>query len=156
MSAVPILWLHDPTVGDGKSGIGWELFAQTVENGVKTAYIDLEYVGAFAPAPHDDPGNHRLKLRLLAALWPAYQADGVGCLVVFTATGVVQVGAALRDAIPSAVVTTCRTDDAGTAEAVPRDAEADVHIIATGREDDEVAARIRTAAGNWPFRDLEP
>jgi hypothetical protein len=154
VSAVPILWLHDATAGDGKSGIGWELLAGTSRDGVKTAYVDLEYVGAFAPTPADDPGNHRLKIGLLAAMWPAYQSEGVRCLVAFTSTGVADVADILRESIPDAVVTTCRADDAETAKTQP-DAVPDVSVDTTGLGVDEVAEAVRAAAGNWPFGDLE-
>jgi hypothetical protein len=154
VSAVPILWLHDATAGDGKSGIGWELLAGTSRDGVKTAYVDLEYVGAFAPTPVDDPGNHRLKIGLLAAMWPAYRSDDVRCLVAFTSTGVADVADILHESIPDSVVTTCRADDAETAK-TPPDAVADVSVDVTGLDFDEVAERVRAAARNWPFGDLE-
>ena len=154
MSAVPILWLHDVTAGEGKSGIGWELFTGTSRDGIKTAYVDLEYVGAFAPTPVDDPGNHRLKIGLLAGMWPAYQFEGVRCLVAFTSTGVADVADILRESIPDSVVTTCRADDAETAKTQP-DALADVSVDTTGLDFDEVARTVRAAARNWPFGDLE-
>jgi hypothetical protein len=154
VSAVPILWLHDTTAGDGKSGIGWELLTGTSRDGVKTAYVDLEYVGAFAPTPVDDPGNHRLKIGLLAAMWPAYQSAGVRCLVAFTSTGVADVADILRESIPDSVVTTCRADNAETAKTQP-DAVADVSVDTTGLEFDEVAETVRAAARNWPLGDLE-
>jgi hypothetical protein len=154
VSAVPILWLHDATAGDGKSGIGWELFAGTSRDGIKTAYVDLEYVGAFAPIPVDDPGNHRLKMGLLAATWPAYQSEGVRCVVAFTSTGVADVADILRESIPDSVVTTCRADDAETAKTQP-DAVADVSVDATGLDFDEAAEIVRATARNWPFGDLE-
>lgn len=154
MSTVPILWLHDPTAGDGKSWAGWELLMQTSQAGAKTAYVDLEYLGVLEPAPEDDPGNHQLKIKLLAAQWPAYQADGVQCLVAFTSTGVAGVTDALGDAIPGAAVTTCRTDNADTMNDLPGDAAADLHFDITGVDGDKVAEKIRAAAGNWPFRDL--
>ena len=154
MSAVPILWLYDATAGDGKSGIGWELLAGTSRDGIKTAYVDLEYVGAFASTPVDDPGNHRLKIGLHAAMWPAYQSEGVRCLVAFTSTGVADVSDILRESIPDSVVTTCRADDAETAKSQP-DAAADVSVDITGLDVDEVAETVRAAARNWPFGDLE-
>jgi hypothetical protein len=154
VSAVPILWLHDATAGDGKSGIGWELLAGTSRDGIKTAYVDLEYVGAFAPTPVDDPGNHRLKIWLLAAMWPAYQSEGVRCLVAFTSTGVADVADILRETIPDSVVTTCRADHAETPRTQP-EAVADVSVDTTGLDFDEAAEQIRAAARNWPFGDLE-
>ena len=154
MSSVPILWLHDATAGDGKSGIGWELLAGTSRDGIKTAYADLEFVGAFAPAPVDDPGNHRLKIGLLAAMWPAYQSDGVRCLVAFTSTGVADVADILCESIPDSVVTTCRADDAETARKPPG-VVADVSVDTAGLDFAEVAQTIRAAARSWPIGDLE-
>ena len=131
-----------------------ELFAGTSRDGIKTAYVDLEYVGAFAPTPMDDPGNHRLKIRLLTAMWPAYESDGVRCLVAFTSTGVADVVDTLRESIPDSVVTTCRADDAESAR-TPPDAVADVSVDTTGLTVDQVAETVRAAARNWPLGDLE-
>jgi hypothetical protein len=154
VNPVPILWLHDVTTGTGKSGIGWELLVGTSGDGIKTAYVDLEYVSAFAPARAGDPGNHRLKLDVLAALWPAYRSDGVRCLVAFSASGVVEVAETLRETIPESVVTTCRTHDSHAALA-ESDASADVTVDVNGRDLADVAAIIRAAARDWPFGDLE-
>ena len=99
----PVLWLCGAT-GVGKSTVGFELYLRTVRAGLSTAYIDLDQVGFCSPVPADDPGNHRVKARNLAALWPAYRAAGAQCL---TLVGPVEDQAAVTaytGALPSATI----------------------------------------------------
>lgn len=154
MTTIPILWLSDPTAGAGKSGVAWELFMQTCRGGVKTALVDLEYLGMFAPSPEGDSHNGRLKVQLFASMWPQFNADGVRCLIAFTTSGVGGVGQSLHHAIPGSVVTTCLTHDANTPP-TDDDAEVDLLVDATDREHTVIAEEIRASAGNWPFPDLE-
>lgn len=77
----PVLWVCGPT-GVGKSTVGW-LVSQAVRRaGVTTAFVDLEQIGFSWPVPVDDPGNHRVKARSLAAVWQTFHACGARCLVV--------------------------------------------------------------------------
>lgn len=154
MTAIPVLWLNDPTAGDGKSGIAWELLMQTCRAGIKTALVDLEYLGMLAPSPEDDPQNGRLKVRLFAAMWPQFEADGVQCLIAFTASGSGGGVEDLQHTIPRSVVTTCLTRDATTPPSDHADA-VDLLVDATDREHAVTAEAIRAAAGSWPLRDLE-
>lgn len=78
----PVLWLCGPR-GVGKSTIGFALYPRVLrETGTTAAYLDLDQLGRCHPAPADDPGNHRLKARNLAAVWRTYRAAGARCLTV--------------------------------------------------------------------------
>lgn len=105
--------------GVGKSTIGFELYLRDLHAGRTAAYIDLDQIGFCGPAPADDPGNHRMKARNLAALWQTYRAAGAECL---TTVGPVEDRAALlayAGALPAATITLCRLH-AGHAELTRR------------------------------------
>ncbi|MBT2225338.1 adenylyl-sulfate kinase [Nonomuraea sp. NEAU-A123] len=78
---VPVLWLSGADAV-GKSTVGYEVFTQIIQTGVRAAYVDLKQIGALRPAADDDPDGHRLKARNLAALWAGYGAAGARCLIV--------------------------------------------------------------------------
>jgi hypothetical protein len=105
--SVPFLWLCGAS-GVGKSSVGWELFCQLNDAGVKSAYFDFDQIGFCRPAPDDDPENHRVKARNLAVMWPNFRAAGARCLVV---SGIVNSHKAIRmhaDAVPGLALTVCR------------------------------------------------
>ncbi|MFI1333622.1 hypothetical protein ACH4U7_26665 [Streptomyces sp. NPDC020845] len=113
-----VLWLCGAT-GVGKSTVGFMLFQRALAAGHMAAFLDLEQIGCCAPAPADDPGNHRLKARNLAAVWQAYRAAGARCLTV---VGQAENESAIRtyaDALAPATVTVCRLH-AGREELVRR------------------------------------
>jgi len=147
MIPVPVLWLHDPTAGEGKSGIGWQLFTRSVEAGTPTAYIDLEFTGTLAPAAAD---QGRFRAKVLAALWPGYRDAGARAMVVFSALDVPDAATRCAEALPGAVVTVCRTDGIiGT--------DADVSMDAGGPAEeqdddrvDEIVDVFLAAAKSWP------
>jgi hypothetical protein len=62
--------------GVGKSAVGFEVYLGVRRAGHAAAYVDLDQVGRCSFAPGDDPGNHWLKARNLAAIWRAYHAAG--------------------------------------------------------------------------------
>ena len=103
----PVLWLCGAT-GVGKSTVGFELYLRTVRAGLSTAYIDLDQVGFCSPAPADDPGNHRVKARNLAALWRTFRAADVRCLTMVGPVENHEAVAAYTDALPSAAITLVR------------------------------------------------
>jgi hypothetical protein len=103
----PILWLCGPR-GVGKSTVGWEVFVQVMADGVKAAYIDLSQVGHCRPAPDDDPGNHRIKARNVAAMWRTYRTAGARCLILSGHVGHRDTVRAYADAVPGAVLSVCR------------------------------------------------
>jgi hypothetical protein len=49
---------------------------------VVTGFIDAAQVGFRRPAPPGDPGNHALRARNIAAMWPGFRDAGARCLVV--------------------------------------------------------------------------
>ena len=73
--------------------------------GLGAAYIDLDQVGFCYPAPADDPGNHRVKARYLAALWRTYRAAGAQCLAMVGPVENQAAVAAYTDVLPSATIT---------------------------------------------------
>jgi adenylylsulfate kinase-like enzyme len=106
-SAGPVLLVCGPT-GVGKSTVGWEVYVRLRRAGLAAAYLDLDQIGFCRPAPHGDPGNHRVKARNLAAIWTTYRAAGAQCLV---AVGPVEDGRAAStyaDTLPAATMTLCR------------------------------------------------
>jgi adenylylsulfate kinase-like enzyme len=103
----PVLWLCGAR-GAGKSTVGWEIFQAVSRAGSPAAFVDLDQLGFCGPAPTDDPGNHRVRARNLAAVWGTYRAAGAQCLVV---VGPVEDETAVKvytDALPAAAVTLCR------------------------------------------------
>ncbi|MEU1784347.1 hypothetical protein ABZ553_00115 [Streptomyces sparsogenes] len=124
-----VLWLCGAT-GVGKSTVGFQLFRKALGDGRTAAYLDLDQIGFCGPAPADDPGNHRVKSRNLAALWRAYRAVGARCLTVVGQVEDESVLQAYTDALAPATVTLCRLH-AGRAESTRR-------ILSRGR------------GGSWP------
>jgi hypothetical protein len=105
--AAPFLWLYGAR-GTGKSVVGYEIFTQVVRSGVKAAYVDLAQIGHCRPAPDDDPGNHRIKVRNLARMWPAFRAAGARCLIIVGAVDEPDTADTYRDAVPGTDLTLCR------------------------------------------------
>ncbi|MGW2643107.1 hypothetical protein [Streptomyces sp. NPDC001348] len=61
--------------GVGKSTVGFEVCQRVLGAGATAAYLDLDQLGFCRPVP-DDPANHRVKVRNLAAVWRTYRAAG--------------------------------------------------------------------------------
>lgn len=102
-----ILWLCGAT-GVGKSTVGFAVYQKALRAGHTAAYVDVGQLGFCGPVMADDPGNHRVKARNLAALWQTYRAAGAQCVIV---VGPVEDEAAIRtyaDELPAATVTLCR------------------------------------------------
>ncbi|GAA2432374.1 AAA family ATPase [Streptomyces macrosporus] len=107
-----ILWLCGAT-GVGKSTVGFPLHLRALHAGFTSAYVDLDQLGFCAPAPADDPSDHRLKARILAAVWQNYRAVGARRLTV---VGPVENQSALdryAEALPAAATTVCRLHAGG-------------------------------------------
>lgn len=68
--------------GVGKTSVAWEVFSRAAERDEAPALADLDLLGAAWPAPEDDPFQHRLKARNLAAVWSNFRETGSRCLVV--------------------------------------------------------------------------
>ncbi|MES4904806.1 MULTISPECIES: hypothetical protein [unclassified Streptomyces] len=102
-----VLWLCGAT-GVGKSTVGFTLFQRALSAGHTAAYLDLDQIGFCAPAPADDPGNHRVKARNLAAVWQTYRAAGARRLTVVGQAEDESVVRTYTDALAPATVTFCR------------------------------------------------
>ncbi|MER6556507.1 AAA family ATPase [Streptomyces sp. NPDC001027] len=103
---VPVLWLCGAT-GVGKSTVGFEVYRRVLGAGVTAAYLDLDQLGFCLPV-QEDPANHRVKARNLAAVWRTYRAAGAQCLIM---SGPVEDEATVKaysDAIPATELTLCR------------------------------------------------
>jgi adenylylsulfate kinase-like enzyme len=167
----PVLWLCGPS-GVGKTSVGYELFDQLSAAGTATAYVDLDQLGLCRPAPGDDPHNHRVKARNLAAVWSGFRAAGAQCLVV---SGIVDDAQEVRrhaDLLPDTALTMCRlrvdhdelrgritrrgsllhlTDEAvRNAAELDRTDFADLVVDTTGTPVAHVAAQVRDTG--WPGR----
>ncbi|MDT0441466.1 hypothetical protein [Streptomyces johnsoniae] len=103
----PVLWLCG-AAGVGKSTVGFALYLRLLRAGLTAAYLDLEQIGFLRPAPPDDPGNHRVKARNLAAVWRTYRAAGARCLTVSGPMEDAATLAAYTKALPAATFTVCR------------------------------------------------
>jgi len=125
----PVLWVCGATAV-GKSTVGFGVYQTALRAGQMAAFVDLGQIGFFHPAPADDPGNHRLKARNLAAVWRTYRAAGARSLTV---VGPVEDEAAVRtyaDALPAATLTLCR--------------------LHAGREQLTRRIMLRGRGGGWP------
>jgi predicted ABC-type ATPase len=102
-----ILLICGPT-GVGKSTIAFRLHMQYLHSELTAGYVDLDQIGFISPARPDDPGNHQIKARNLAAMWRNYHAAGATHLI---AAGPIESNTHLQayvDAFPGATVTLCR------------------------------------------------
>ena len=102
-----MLWICGPTAV-GKSAVAWRIFEDVRRDGLTAGYVDLEQVGFLRPPPADDPANHRVKARNVAALRSTYRAAGADCVIV---SGSVESSAEIalyREAMPGAALSVCR------------------------------------------------
>lgn len=162
----PVLWLSGPS-GVGKSTVGWEIHTQLPHTG----FVDADQLGLTAPLSPDDPGNHRVKARNLAGMWPAYRSVGAQRLVV---SGILETRAFARiyaEAMPGVELTVCRLRvtsrelrerihrrgwlthlaeaSVREAEAMDRNDFADLCVDTTGRSAVAVARLVLEQAGGW-------
>jgi adenylylsulfate kinase-like enzyme len=103
----PVLWLCGAT-GVGKSTIGFQIFQQVMRAGGAAAYVDLEQVGFLRPAPLDDPDNHRVKVRNLAAIWQTFRESSARCLIVVGSVDDRDVVERYRASLPEGTLTMVR------------------------------------------------
>jgi adenylylsulfate kinase-like enzyme len=103
-----VLWVTGAT-GVGKSTVGFGIFAETTfHRQIPGAYVDLDQVGFVSPALPDDPMHHRMRARILAALWRTFRAAGAQNLTI---VGPVPDEATIKvyaEALPAATITVCR------------------------------------------------
>ena len=79
--SIPAIVVTGP-VGAGKSTVGGVLAALVGERGLRTAFIDMDYLRWLHPAQSGDRFSSGLGLRNLAAIWPNFLAAGVRCVVI--------------------------------------------------------------------------
>jgi len=98
-----VLWLSGAT-GVGKSTVGFTVFQKVLRAGQMMAYLDLEQINFYGPAP----GDHQARAGSLAAIWRTYRTAGAKGLVM---VGPVDDEATVRmyaDALSEATMTVCR------------------------------------------------
>jgi hypothetical protein len=167
----PFLWLCGP-MGVGKSSVGWEMFNQLTNAGIKTGYADADQLGLCYPVPSDDPVNQRVKSRNVGAVLRTYQQAGARCFIlsgsVYTAAEVRM----YRRYTQGADLTLCmlradpniiqerfllrgwqphRVDEAMNQVAELDNTDfADLCVDIGNHSVEEVARMVRSQAGDWP------
>lgn len=104
---VPFLWLCGPS-GVGKSSVGYEIFRQVYQSGIKAAYLDFDQVGLCYPSPGEDPANHDVRAQNLGAVWPTYRAAGARCLVAAGRVETLDTVRRYAEMVPDTDLTLCR------------------------------------------------
>ncbi|MEV0390132.1 adenylyl-sulfate kinase [Nonomuraea sp. NPDC050643] len=99
----PVLWVSGATAA-GKSTVGYELFRQVCQSGVRAAYADVKQIAALRPAA----GDGALKMRNLAAVWAGYRAEGARCLIVSGEADSDDTVRAYAELLPGAAPAVCR------------------------------------------------
>lgn len=123
-TSFPFLWLCGP-MGVGKSSVGWEIFTQLRNAGIKTGYADGDQLGLCYPVPEDDPVNHRVKSMNLGAVYHNFRDAGARC----------------PHLVDQAIRQVAELEHATFA---------DLRVDTDDRSVEEVARMVRAKAGNWP------
>jgi len=167
----PFLWLCGP-MGVGKSSVGWEIFTQLRNEGIKTGYADADQLGLCYPVPDDDPVNHRVKSRSVGAVYRNFRDAGARCFILSGSVSSAEEAQMYRDQIPGAALTICmlraepgvikeRFVQRGwkphrVNEAIREVAElertkfAELRVDTDDHSVKEVARMVRAQAGSWP------
>jgi hypothetical protein len=167
----PFLWLCGP-MGVGKSSVGWEIFTQLRNAGIKTGYADADQLGLCYPVPADDPVNQRVKSRNVGAVLKTYQEAGARCFILSGSVYTADEVGMYRRHIPGTALTLCmlRADpgivkerfllrgwqphrvDEAMKDAAELDTTdfADLRVDIGGHSIEELARIVRSQAGNWP------
>lgn len=107
---LPFLWLCG-AIGVGKSSVGWEIFSQLREEGIKSGYADADQLGLCYPCPDDDPLNQRVKSRNVGAVFKTYREAGARCVILvgsaYTAEEVAMYSSQVPDSTLSLLHATC-------------------------------------------------
>jgi hypothetical protein len=102
----PFLLVCGPR-GVGKSSVGFQVFFEVMQSGIKAAYVDLDQVSFCRPI-EDDPDTERVKARNLARIWSVYERAGARCLVASGDVGSSDVMDAHAAAVPTLALSICR------------------------------------------------
>jgi hypothetical protein len=159
-------------MGVGKSSVGWEIFTQLRNAGIKTGYADADQLGLCYPVPEDDPINHRVKSLNLGAVYHNFRDAGARCFILSGSVNSADEVRMYRDQIPGAALSLCmlhadpglikerflqrgwnphRVDEAVREVAELEHAKfADLRVDTDDHSVKEVARMVRAKAGNWP------
>jgi hypothetical protein len=94
-------------MGVGKSSVGWEIFTQLKDSGIKTGYGDADQLGLCYPVPEDDPVNHRVKSRSVGAVYRNFRDAGARCFILSGSVSSAEEVRMYRDQVPGAELTIC-------------------------------------------------
>jgi hypothetical protein len=94
-------------MGVGKSSVGWEIFTQLRNAGIKTGYVDADQLGLCYPVPDDDPVNHRVKSLNLGAVYHNFRDAGARCFILSGSVNTAEEVRMYRDRIPGAALSIC-------------------------------------------------
>jgi len=167
----PFLWLCGP-MGVGKSSVGWEIFTQLRNAGIKIGYADADQLGICYPVPEDDPVNHRVKSRNVGAVYRNFRDAGARCFILSGSVSSAEEAQMYRDQTPGAALTICMLHAEPRVikerflrrgwnphlvdEAIREVAEldrtkfADLRVDTDDHSVKEVARMVRAQASNWP------
>lgn len=170
-SSFPFIWLCGP-MGVGKSSVGWEIFTQLRNAGIKSGYADADQLGLCYPAPEDDPVNHRVKSNNLGAVYHNFRDAGARCFIFSGSAYSAEEVRMYKDQIPGAALLVCMLCGNQSVirdrflrrgwsphlvdEAVREVAElehatfADLRVDTNAHSVEEVARMVRAQGGNWP------
>jgi adenylylsulfate kinase-like enzyme len=97
-----VMWLYGSTAV-GKSTVAWAVFTRLLQDGTKTAYLDLQQLGFFGGP--DGASHHALQAANVAALWGCFHADGATHLVLSGSAETVDQVQLYRELLPTATLT---------------------------------------------------
>lgn len=159
-------------MGVGKSSVGWEIFTQLRNAGIKTGYADADQLGLCYPVPEGDPVNHRVKSRNVGAVYRNFRDAGARCFILSGSVSTEEQVRMYGDHIPGATLTLCMLDAGPSVikkrflqrgwkphlvdDAIREVAElehakfADIRVDTVDHSIEEIARMVRTQAGNWP------
>jgi hypothetical protein len=159
-------------MGVGKSSVGWEMFTQLRNAGIKTGYADADQLGLCYPVPEDDPVNHRVKSLNLGAVYHNFREAGARCFIFSGSVSSAEEARMYSEQIPGASLSLCMlsTDSSvirsrflqrgwnpNLVDEAIREATqlkhakfADLRVDTDDHSVKEVAEMVRAQAGNWP------
>lgn len=141
---IPLLLLSGPP-GVGKTTIAWKVFDQAVASGMRPALIDIDLLGAYWPAPDDDPYNDRLKAANITAVWENFAAAGAQGLIAAGVVGTPAIRDLYAGAVPHSSCTLCRlqaSNDELASRIVRRGRETDTEVDRLTRRSHELARQL--------------
>jgi hypothetical protein len=159
-------------MGVGKSSVGWEIFTQLRNAGIKTGYADADQLGLCYPVPEDDPVNHRVKSLNLGAVYRNFRDAGARCFIFSGSVNSAEEVRMYSEQIPGTSLSLCMlsadpsvirsrflqrgwsphlVDEAIREAAQLKHAKfADRRVDTDDHSVKEVAEMVRAKAGNWP------